>query len=44
MKTVLDGLGRAAAGLVWLLAAAAGLVILVVLSPFLLAARLFRRA
>lgn len=44
MKTVLDGLGRAGAGLVWLLAAAAGLVILVILSPILLAARLFRRA
>lgn len=44
MQNILDGLGRAAAGMVWLFAAAAGLVILVILSPVLLAARLFRRA
>ena len=44
VKTVLDGLGRAGAGLVWLLAAAAGLVVLILLSPVLLVARLFRRA
>ncbi len=36
--------GRAAAGVVWLLAALVGLVILIVLLPELLAARLFRRA
>jgi threonine/homoserine/homoserine lactone efflux protein len=44
VQTILDGLGRAAAGIVWLLAAVVGLVILVILSPFLFAARLFRRA
>lgn len=44
MNAILDGLGRAAARLVWLLAAAIGLVILIVLSPVLLAVRLFRRA
>ena len=44
MKAILDGLGRAAAGFVWLLAAAIGLVILTVLAPVLLAVRMFRRA
>ncbi|MFT3810472.1 MAG: hypothetical protein QM698_11185 [Micropepsaceae bacterium] len=44
MKTIRGALGRAGAGLLWLLAAAAGLVILAVLLPVLLAVRLFRRA
>lgn len=44
VQTILDGLGRAGAALVWLLAAVAGLIILVILSPVLLVARLFRRA
>ncbi len=44
MNELVHGLGRVGAGLVWILAAAVGVVLLIVLSPILLISRIFRGA